>query len=121
MRLLGRRGQGRAERAVLARAGARLERLALYPDPLRLDRVRILHVPWLFRLPWFRRFAGYNVCHLILLRRPLSEVSDDLVTHELCHVWQDQDHRLRMWLSYVVRGYARNPHEIEARRAARQR
>jgi hypothetical protein len=83
--------------------------------------VRILHVPWLFRLPWFRRFAGYNVCHLILLRRPLADVSDDLVTHELCHVWQDQDHRLRMWLSYVVRGYAQNPHEIEARRAARQR
>jgi hypothetical protein len=106
---------------VLARAGARLERLALYREPLRLDRVRILHVPWLFRLPWFRRFRGYNVCHLILLRHPLAEVSDDLITHELCHVWQDQDHRLRMWLSYVVKGYAQNPHEIEARRAARQR
>jgi hypothetical protein len=119
--LLGRRGQGRAERAVLARAAARLERLALYPEPLRLDRVRILHVPWLFRLPWFRRFAGYNMCNLILLKRPLGEVSDDLVTHELCHVWQDQDHRLRMWLSYVVKGYAQNPHEIEARLAARQR
>jgi hypothetical protein len=119
--MLGRRGQGKAERAALARAGARLERLALYPEPLRLHRVRILHVPWLFRLPWFRRFAGYNVCHLILLRRPLAEASDNLVTHELCHVWQDQDHRLRLWLSYVVKGYARNPHELEARRAARQR
>jgi hypothetical protein len=120
LNLLGRRGQGRAERAVLARAAARLERLALYPEPLRLDRVRILHVPWLFRLPWFRRFTGYNMCNLILLKRPLGDVSDDLVTHELCHVWQDQDHRLRMWLSYVVKGYARNPHEIEARLAARQ-
>jgi hypothetical protein len=119
--MLGRRGRGKAERAALARAGARLARLALYPEPLRLDHVRILHVPWLFRLPWFRRFTGYNVCHLILLRRPLAQVSDDLVTHELCHVWQDQDHRLRMWLSYVVKGYARNPHEIDARRAARQR
>ena len=116
--LLGRRGQGRAERAALARAAARLERLALYPQPLRLERVRILHLPWLFRLPWFRWFHGYNMGHLILLRRPLAEVSDDLLTHELCHVWQDQDHRLRMWLSYLVKGYARNPHEIEARRAA---
>jgi hypothetical protein len=121
IRLLGRRGQGRAERAALARAAARLEPLALYPEPLRLDRVRILHVPWLFRLPWFRRFAGYNMGHLILLARPLAAVSDDLVTHELCHVWQDQDHRLRMWLSYLVKGYAPNPHEVEARRAASRR
>ena len=119
--MLGRRGRGAAERAALTRAGARLERLALYPEPLRLDRVRILHVPRLFRLPWFRRFAGYNMGHLILLARPLADVSDDLVTHELCHVWQDQDHRLRMWLSYLVKGYARNPHEIEAREAARRR
>ena len=119
--MLGRRGRGKAERVALARASARLERLQLYPEPLRTDRVRILHVPWLFRLPWFRRFAGYNMGHLILIARPLAEVSDDLITHELCHVWQDQDHRLRMWLSYLVKGYAQNPHEIEARRAARQR
>ena len=119
--MLGRRGQGSAERAALARAAARLERLALYPEPLRLDRVRILHVPWLFRLPWFRRFTGYNMGHLILLKRPVTVVSDDLVAHELCHAWQDQDHRLRMWLSYIVKGYAQNPHEIEARRAAQTR
>ena len=119
--MLGRRGQGSAERAALARAAARLERRALYPEPLRLDRVRILHVPWLFRLPWFRRFGGYNMGHLILLKRPLAEASDELVAQELCHVWQDQDHRLRMWLSYVVKGYAQNPHEIEARLAARTR
>jgi hypothetical protein len=115
--LLGRRGRGRAELAVLARAAARLERLSLYPRPLDTGRVRILHVPWLFRLPWFRRYTGYNMGPLILLKRPLAEVSDDLVTHELCHVWQDQDHRARMWLSYLLRGYARNPHEVEARRA----
>jgi hypothetical protein len=118
MRMLGRRGQGEAERAALARAGARLERLALYPEPLRLDRVRILHVPWLFRLPWFRRFHGYNMGPLILLKRSLAETSDDLVVHELCHVWQDQNRRLRMWASYVFQGYQDNPHEIEARRAA---
>jgi hypothetical protein len=118
--MLGRRGRGRAELAALERAGARLAPQALYPEPLRLDRVRILHLPWLFRLPWFRRFAGYNMGHLILLRRPLAEASEELIAHELCHVWQDQDHRLRMWISYVVKGYAANPHEAEARRAAGQ-
>ena len=80
-------------------------------------RVRILHVPWLFALPWFRRFAGYNMGHLILLARPLAQVSDDLMTHELCHVWQDQDHRARMWLSYLLPRLRANPHELEARRA----
>jgi hypothetical protein len=32
-------------------------------------------------------------------------------------VWQDQDHRLRMWWSYLAQGYADNPHEREAREA----
>jgi hypothetical protein len=117
MNLLGRRGRGAAERAAIERAAARLRPLALYPEPLDTRRVRILHVPWLFRLPWFRRFRGYNMAHLILLKHPLGTVSDDLITHELCHVWQDQDHRLRMWASYL-KGYADNPHEREARRAA---
>ena len=79
--------------------------------------VRIVVAPWLFRLPWFRRFSGYTMWDLILLKRPLGESSDDLVTHELCHVWQMQHHPLRMPLSYLYRGYARNPHEIEAREA----
>jgi hypothetical protein len=107
--------------AKLARAKARLDTLDLYPQPVRMRRVRLVSAPWLFRLPWFRRFAGYNMGHLILIARPLADVSDDLITHELCHVWQDQDHRLRMWLSYLVKGYARNPHELEARRAAARR
>jgi len=77
----------------------------------------VLHTPWLFRLPWFRRFAGYTMWDLILLRAPLASSSDDLVCHELCHVWQMQHHPVRMPLSYVVRGYARNPYELEARRA----
>ena len=115
--MLGRRGQGSAERAALARAAARLERLALYPEPLRLDRVRILPVPWLFRLPWFRRFQGYEMGPLILIRRPLDQTTDDLLVHELCHVWQDQHHRLRLWTSYLTSGYRNNPHEIEARKA----
>jgi hypothetical protein len=105
------------ERAVLARAKARLDRLDLYPGPVDLARVRVLHVPWLFRLPWFSRFDGYDIGPLILLRRPLGETSEDLVTHELCHAWQAQHRLVRMWLSYLWQGYARNTHELEARRA----
>ena len=105
------------EIAAILRAKARLDRLDFHPQPVRIGHVRILHVPWLFTLPWFKRFHGYNMGHLILLRKPLAEVSDDLVTHELTHVWQDQDHRLRMWTSYLHQGYANNPHELEARAA----
>lgn len=106
-----------AARAALERARARLEPLALYPRPLRMRFVRIVIAPWLFRLPWFRRFAGYTMWDLILLAQPLPETSDDLVTHELCHVWQMQHHPVGMPLSYLVQGYANNPNEIEARAA----
>jgi hypothetical protein len=84
---------------------------------VRIAHVRILHVSWLFRVPWFRRFRGYEMGPLILLRRPLAESSDDLIVHELCHVWQDQHRRLRLWTSYLYQGYRNNPHEIQARRA----
>jgi hypothetical protein len=106
------------EIAALQRAKARLDRLDFYPRPVRISHVRILHVPWLFRLPWFRRFQGYEMGPLILLRRPLAETPADLIVHELCHVWQDQHRRLRLWTSYLYKGYRDNPHEIEARRAA---
>jgi hypothetical protein len=105
------------ERQALERAKATLDALDFYPRKVRIDRVRILHVPWLFKLPWFRRFHGYEMGPLILIKHPLSQCSASLIAHELCHVWQDQDHRLRMWWSYVRGGYANNPHEIEARRA----
>ena len=106
-----------AERRALERAKATLDTLHFYPTPVKIDRVRILHVPWLFRAPWFRRFHGYEMGPLILLKQPLEHSSPSLIAHELCHVWQDQDHRLRMWWSYVSGGYANNPHETEARRA----
>jgi hypothetical protein len=108
---------GELERAHLARAARRLATLALYPEPVRMRNVRILPAPRLFRIPGFRRFHGYEVGPLILVRRPLEAVSNDLVTHELCHVWQDQHRRVYMWLSYLWQGYRRNEHEIEARRA----
>jgi hypothetical protein len=108
-----------AERAALARARTRLDRLDLYPAPVRSERVRILTAPWFFRLPWFRRFDGYAFYGVILLRKPVEETSDELVTHELCHVWQLQHHPLRMPLSYLRYGYRANPYEREAREAAR--
>ena len=106
------------ETAAIARAKARLDTLELYPRPVRVGRVRVLHTPWLFRLPWFRRFHGYTMWPLILLRMPLAEASDDLVVHELCHVWQMQHRPLSMPLSYLSQGYRDNPHEVEARAAA---
>jgi hypothetical protein len=54
----------------------------------------------------------------VLLRRPLGASSDDLVCHELCHVWQMQHRPLAMPLSYLYRGYASNPYELEARAAS---
>jgi hypothetical protein len=107
-----------AARAKLAQAKARLDTLDLYPIPVRMRRVRLVSAPWLFRLPWFRRFDGYTMWDLIVLRGPVEETGDDLVTHELCHVWQMQHHPLAMPLSYLYRGYRDNPNEVEARLAA---
>lgn len=109
--------RGGAEALALRAAKDRLDRLALYRAPVRIDRVRILSAPWLFRLPWFRRFSGYATYGLILLREPLDAASDDLVCHELCHVWQLQHLPLAMPLSYLAVGYADNPYEREARAA----
>ena len=108
-----------AARAALERARARLDALDLYARPVRIGRVRVLACPALYRLPWFARFDGYATHRLILLRRPVSgDEQDDLVTHELCHVWQMQHRPVAMPLSYLWRGYERNPYELEARRAA---
>jgi hypothetical protein len=107
-----------ARREALAAAKARLDRLDLYPRPVSLRGVRIRVVPWLFRLPWFRRFDGYAAHWTILLRSRAFLGDGDLVTHELCHVWQMQHAPLRMPLSYLVGGYERNRYELEARAAA---
>jgi hypothetical protein len=106
-----------SERSPLERAKARLDPLQLYPSPVRIERVRVLVWPLLFRLPWFRRFDGYSAWNTILLRRPPETAGDDLVCHELCHVWQMQHRPLAMPLSYLRTGYERNPYELEARRA----
>ena len=115
------RPAGEAE--VLARAKARLDRLGLYPEPVNMSGVRIHVVPWLFRVPGFRRFGGYAIARRILLKRdPLDE---DLIVHELCHLWQEQHEPLRMWLSYARpstfrrdrSAYRANRYEREARAA----
>ena len=109
------------ERAALERARARLDRLALYPRPVEVDRVRIVVAPWFFRLPRLRRYNGYALRRTILLKRPVGEgTSDDLLCHELCHIWQMQHRPLRMPLAYLTTRYRRNPYELEARRAVEQ-
>jgi hypothetical protein len=111
-------GRGPAEQDALRRAKSRLDRLALYDRPVDTRRVRILAVPWLFKLPWFRRFTGYALPATILLRRPLEQVSDDLICHELCHVWQLQRRPVAVPVAFLRHGYRRNPFELEARHAA---
>jgi hypothetical protein len=114
-----------AEQAAIERAWRRIEPLALYPRPLDVTRVRILSTPLLFRLPWFRRFDGYAIWSTILLRKRLEQVDDELITHELVHVWQGQHEWLRLWISYVKpstfwgdrSGYWENHYELEARSA----
>jgi hypothetical protein len=107
-------------RRALGVAKARLDRLDLYPRPVSLRWTRLLVVPWLFRLPWFRRFDAYATHVAILVRSREHAADGELLTHELCHVWQMQHRPLRMPLSYLVAGYARNPYELEARRAAEE-
>ena len=93
-----------------------LDTLPLYPRPVRIERVRIVVTPWLFRLPSLRRFYGYATWRVIFLRVPAAPC-DPLVVHELCHVWQMQHHPIRVPLSYL-RGYHANRFEVEARAAA---
>jgi hypothetical protein len=105
-------------RAALQRAQARLDRLDLYGRPVDLRGVRVLVVPWLFRLPRLRRYRGYALRRTILLRRPVAgRDSDDLLTHELCHVWQLQHRPLHVTWTYLTTRYRENPYEREARAA----
>jgi hypothetical protein len=101
--------------AQLARAKTRLDTLDWYPEPVRTVRVRVLVAPWFFRIPGFRRYHGYAFWRTIVLKH--DSPSDDLLTHELCHVWQGQHRALHMSWKHVTTRYRSNPYEIEARRA----
>lgn len=82
---------------------------------MRIERVRVVVAPWFFRLPGLRRFDGYALYGLILLRE--RDTSEDLLTHELCHIWQLQHRPLRVPLSYLRTGYEANGYERQARAA----
>ena len=99
----------------LVDAKARLDTLDWYPAPVRIERVRILFAPRFFRLPWFRRYSGYAFWRTIFVRS--RDASDDLVTHELCHIWQGQHRPLHVTFKHLTTRYRRNPYELEARRA----
>jgi hypothetical protein len=99
----------------VVRAKARLDRLDWYPRPVAVRHVRLLRARWFFRLPWLRRFDGYALHWTILVRD--ADPPDDLVVHELCHVWQMQHRPVAMPLSYLRLGYESNPYEREARAA----
>jgi hypothetical protein len=101
--------------AALERAKARLDRLDYYPSPVRLERVRVLVAPWFFRIPGFRRYSGYAFWRTILVKR--ADPSDDLLTHELCHIWQGQQRPWHSMYKHLTTRYRSNPYELEARRA----
>jgi hypothetical protein len=102
----------------LVRAKARLDGLDWWPRPVRIDGLCIVVAPWLFCLPPWKRYDGFATHRVIFLRR--GEISDDLITHELCHVWQMQHRPLAMPLRYLRTGYDRSPYERQAREAARR-
>ena len=102
-------------RSALERAKTRLDRLDYYPRPVAIGRVRVAHAPWFFRLPGFRRYRGYALWRTILVRD--QPPSDDLLTHELCHIWQVQHRPWHALWTWATTRYAENPYEREARRA----
>ena len=111
---------------LLRRARTRLARQALYPRPLR-RRVPVVVWPWFFELPPFRRYVAYELCGLIvlsdtperLIERRGERWLEDVLVHELCHVWQLQHHPVRMTLALLRYRYEENPFEREARAAVR--
>ena len=82
---------------------------------MRLEPVRLRVAPWFFRLPGLRRYQGYALWRTILLRSPAA--SEDLVAHELCHIWQMQNEPWRVMRTYLTTRYERNPYEAQARGA----
>jgi hypothetical protein len=100
----------------LARAKVRLDTLDWYPEPVRTEHVRVLVAPWFFRIPGFRRYHGYALWRTIVVKGP--DPSDDLLTHELCHIWQGQHRALHVSWKHITTRYPSNPYEIQAREAA---
>ena len=105
-------------RAALERPPPRPDRPHFYPRPLPLEGVRLARLPLFFRLPRLRRYSGYAFRKTILLRHaPGQGASDDLITHELCHIWQMQHRPFHVVWKWATTRYRENPYEIEARQA----
>ena len=79
--------------------------------------MRVVVAPWFFRLPLMRRYTGYALWRTILLKR--ADVSDDLITHELCHIWQGQQRVWHMTFKHLTTRYRRI--RTRSRRGARSR
>lgn len=105
---------------VLKSAKRRLDIFNWYPNPVDIRKVKIIHAPRFFRLPGMRRYIGYEIGNLILLKKPIGQSSYALIVHELTHVWQNQHRPLWLWISFLFQGYWNNIHEREARMAAGQ-
>jgi hypothetical protein len=103
------------ERERLEGAKARLDQLDLYDAPVSLARVRVFVELRLFRVPGFRRYYGYSFWRTIVVDG--ENASSDLLTHELCHVWQAQRCPLAQLWAWVRYQYRSNPFEREARAA----
>ena len=101
--------------AALARAKARLDRLDYYPAPVRLERVRVHRLALVLPASEDRRYTGYTLWRTILFKQPSP--SDDLVTHELCHIWQMQHRPWHVTFKHLTTRYRGSPYEIEARHA----
>ena len=82
---------------------------------MRTRGVRVWVVPWFFRLPRMRRYHGYAFRKTILLKD--ADASEDLVTHELCHIWQSQQRFFHHVWTWATTSYEENPYEREAREA----
>ena len=73
-------------------------------------------VPRFFKLPRLNRYDGYAFRKTIFLRRPPGRgASDDLLCHELCHIWQMQHRPLPVFWAWLTKRYEENPYEREAR------
>jgi hypothetical protein len=82
--------------------------------------VRVVVWPFFFRLPGLRRY-GYALRRTIVVRGPIDGVaSDDLLTHELCHIWQMQQRPVAAMVAWLRYSYDDNPFELEARHAVRE-
>jgi predicted SprT family Zn-dependent metalloprotease len=62
-----------------------------------------------------RRYHGYALRKTILLKS--ADASEDLVTHELCHIWQSQQRFWHHVWTWATTRYEDNPYELEAREA----